>query len=180
MLCFSSLRPHREMLDTAGDPLEAEGIGTVKLTLRGKFSQPLVLKNVYFAPRVGMNLISVSKLLRDRYSVVAHPQNIFLQRRGRTVGPACHTEEDLLILRCNVRKDPEGESNWRGRRRPMAMQIPWNSRQWSWTSTTLMSQVANAQRQPLSSVVKLRYSKKMRSKEWARPPKRCSTLGWNI
>jgi hypothetical protein len=42
-----------------------------------------------------------------------------------------------------------------------------------------MSQVANAQRQPLSSVVKLRYSKKMRSKEWARPPKRCSTLGWN-
>jgi hypothetical protein len=25
------------------------------------------LKNVYFAPRVGMNLISVPKLLRDRY-----------------------------------------------------------------------------------------------------------------
>jgi hypothetical protein len=32
---------------------------------------------VYFAPRVGMNLISVPKLLRDRYSVVAHPQNVF-------------------------------------------------------------------------------------------------------
>ncbi|KAI2707449.1 hypothetical protein CBS147333_9343 [Penicillium roqueforti] len=61
--CFSSLRPHREMLDTAGDPVEAEGIGTVKLTLRGKFNQPLVLKNVYFAPRIGMNLISVPKLL---------------------------------------------------------------------------------------------------------------------
>jgi hypothetical protein len=43
------LRPHREMLDTAGDPVEAEGIGTVKLTLRGKFNHPLVLKNVYFA-----------------------------------------------------------------------------------------------------------------------------------
>ncbi|KAJ6050443.1 uncharacterized protein N7446_010552 [Penicillium canescens] len=102
--CFSSLRPHREMLDTAGDPVEAEGIGTVKLTLRGKFNPPLVLKNVYFAPRVGMNLISVPKLLRDRYSVVAHPQNVFVQRRGRTVGTAYHAEEDLLILRCHVSK----------------------------------------------------------------------------
>jgi hypothetical protein len=51
------------MLDTAGDPVEAKGIGTVKLTLRGKFNQPLVLKNVYFTPRVGMNLISVPKLV---------------------------------------------------------------------------------------------------------------------
>jgi hypothetical protein len=34
--------------------------------------------NVYFAPRVGMNLVSVPKLLRDRYSVVAHPQNVFV------------------------------------------------------------------------------------------------------
>jgi hypothetical protein len=66
------------MLDTAGDPVEAEGIGTVNLMLRGKFNQPLVLKNVYFAPRFGMNLISVPKLLRDRYSVVAHPQNVFV------------------------------------------------------------------------------------------------------
>ncbi|OQD78121.1 hypothetical protein PENANT_c086G01457 [Penicillium antarcticum] len=106
--CFSSLRPHREMLDTAGDPVEAEGIGTVKLTLRGKFNQPLVLKNVYFAPRVGMNLISVPKLLRDRYSVVAHPQNVFVQRRGRTVGTAYHAEEDLLILRCHVSKRSRG------------------------------------------------------------------------
>jgi transposase InsO family protein len=102
--CFSSLRPHREMLDTAGDPVEAEGIGTVKFTLPGKFNQPLVLKNVYFAPRVGMNLVSVPKLLRDRYSVVAHPQNVFVQRRGQTVGTAYHAEEDLLILRCNVSK----------------------------------------------------------------------------
>ncbi|KAJ6070608.1 hypothetical protein N7467_011927 [Penicillium canescens] len=102
--CFSSLQPHREMLDTAGDPVEAEGIGTVKLTLRGQFNQPLGLKNVYFAPRVGMNLISVPKLLRDRYSVVAHPQNVFVQRRGWTVGTAYHAEEDLLILRCHVSK----------------------------------------------------------------------------
>ncbi|OQE08426.1 hypothetical protein PENFLA_c135G06338 [Penicillium flavigenum] len=49
-----------------------------------------------------MNLISVPKLLRDRYSVVAHPQNVFVQRRGRTVGTAYHAEEDLLILRCHV------------------------------------------------------------------------------
>ena len=92
------------MLDTAGDPVEAEGIGTVKLTLRGKFNQRLVLKNVYFAPRVGMNLISVPRLLRDRYSVVAHPQNVFVQHRGRTVGTAYHAKEDLLILRCHVSK----------------------------------------------------------------------------
>ncbi|KAJ9482036.1 hypothetical protein VN97_g11412 [Penicillium thymicola] len=71
--CFSSLRPYREMLDTAGDLVESEGIGTVKFALWGKFNQPLVLKNVYFAPRIGMDLISVPKLLRDRYSVVAHP-----------------------------------------------------------------------------------------------------------
>lgn len=102
--CFSSLRPYREMLDTAGDPVEAEGIGTVKLTLRGKFNQPLVLKNVYFALCIGMNLISVPKLLRDCYSVVVYPQNVFVQRRGQTVGTAYHTEEDLLILRCYVSK----------------------------------------------------------------------------
>ena len=86
----------------AGDPVEAEGICTVKLTLRGKFNHLLVLKNVYFAPRIGMNLISVPKLLLDRYSVVAHPQNVFVQRRGRTVGTAYYTEEDRLILRCYV------------------------------------------------------------------------------
>jgi hypothetical protein len=63
-----------------------------------------MLKNVYFASRIGMNLISVPKLLRDRYSVVAHPQNVFVQRRGRTVGTAYHAEEDLLILRCHVSK----------------------------------------------------------------------------
>ncbi|KAF9890009.1 hypothetical protein FE257_006689 [Aspergillus nanangensis] len=34
--CFTSLRQHREMLMTAGDPVEAEGIGTVKLSIRGK------------------------------------------------------------------------------------------------------------------------------------------------
>ena len=76
----------------------------MKLTPRGKCNQPLVLKNVYFAPRVGMNLISVPKLLRDRYSVVAHPQNVFVQRRRRTVGTAYHAEGDLLILRCHVSK----------------------------------------------------------------------------
>lgn len=100
--CFSSLRPYHEMLDTVGDLVEAEGIGMVKLTLRGKFNQSLVLKNVYFAPRVRMNLISVPKLLQDCYLVVAHLQNVFVQRRGRTVGTAYHTEEDLLILRCYV------------------------------------------------------------------------------
>ncbi|OQE53627.1 hypothetical protein PENNAL_c0467G09577, partial [Penicillium nalgiovense] len=51
-----------------------------------------------------MNLISVPKLLRDRYSVVAHPQNVFVQRRGRTVGTAYHAEEDLLVLRCHISK----------------------------------------------------------------------------
>lgn len=54
------------MLDTAGDLVKSERIGTVKFALWGNFNQPLVLKNVYFAPRVGMNLISVLKLLRDR------------------------------------------------------------------------------------------------------------------
>ncbi|GCB28299.1 hypothetical protein AAWM_11184, partial [Aspergillus awamori] len=39
-------------------------IGTVKLMLRGKFNQPLGLKNVYFAPRVGMNLISAEAVAR--------------------------------------------------------------------------------------------------------------------
>ena len=51
------------MLDTADESVEAEGIGTVKLTLRGKFNQPLVLKNVYFTLCVRMNLINVPKLL---------------------------------------------------------------------------------------------------------------------
>ena len=36
--------------------------------------------------------------------MVAHPQNVFVQRRGRTLGTAYHAEEDLLILRCHVSK----------------------------------------------------------------------------
>ena len=51
-----------------------------------------------------MNLISVPKLLQDHYSVVTHPQNVFVQRRGRTVGTAYHAKEDLLILQCHVSK----------------------------------------------------------------------------
>jgi hypothetical protein len=66
------------MLDIAGGLVEAEGISTVKLILRGKFNYPLVLKNVYFAPRIRINLISGPKLLRDRYSVVVYPQNDFV------------------------------------------------------------------------------------------------------
>jgi hypothetical protein len=101
--CFSSLRPHREMLDTAGDPVETEGIGTVKLTLRGKFNQPLVLKNVYFAPLVGMNLIAcrsycetATRWWRTRRTYLCNAED---GRWGRY-----HAEEDLLILRCHVSK----------------------------------------------------------------------------
>lgn len=100
--CFTSLRQHREMLITAGDPVEAEGIGTVKLSIRGKPHRTVVLKNVYYAPRVGVNLISVPKLLRDHYSVVAHPRGITLQRRGRPVGSIQHTEDDLFVLHCQA------------------------------------------------------------------------------
>jgi hypothetical protein len=54
------------MLDTPGDLVKSERIGTVKFALWGNFDQTLVLKNVYFAPRVEMNRISVLKLLRNR------------------------------------------------------------------------------------------------------------------
>ena len=100
--CFQTLRPNHEMLDTAGDPVETVGIGTVKLSLRGNPCQTIVLKNVYYAPRVGMNLVSVTKLLRDRYSVVAQPKGVLLQRGRRTIGTATHTDDDLLVLRCTV------------------------------------------------------------------------------
>ena len=102
--CFTSLRQHRETLDTAGDPVEAEGMGTVKLSLRGKPQRSLILKNVYYAPRIGMNLISVPKLLRDRYSVVAHPHETLLQRSGKNVGKAKLTEDDLMMLHCQASK----------------------------------------------------------------------------
>ncbi|KAI9037532.1 retrovirus-related Pol polyprotein from transposon TNT 1-94 [Aspergillus affinis] len=104
--CFTSLRQHREMLMTAGDPVEAEGIGTVKLRIRGKPHRTVVLKNVYYAPRVGINLISVPKLLRDHYSVVAHPRGIALQRRGRPVGSIQHTGDDLFVLHCQASCKP--------------------------------------------------------------------------
>jgi hypothetical protein len=104
--CFIDLRPHREMLETAGDPVETEGIGTVKLSLRGNPRRTLVLKKVYYAPRIGMNLVSVPKLLRDRYSVVAHPSGIRLQRGSDSIGSAYHTEDDLLVLRCTVSGRP--------------------------------------------------------------------------
>ncbi|GFF60823.1 retrovirus-related Pol polyprotein from transposon TNT 1-94, partial [Aspergillus udagawae] len=84
--CFTSLRQHREMLMTAGDPVEAEGIGTVKLSIRGKPHRTVVLKNVYYAPRVGVNLISVPKLLRDHYSM--------------------HTGDDLFVLHCQASCKP--------------------------------------------------------------------------
>lgn len=90
------------MLLTAGDPVEAEGIGTVKLSIRGKPHCTVVLKNVYYAPRVGVKLISVPKLLRDHYSVVTHPRGIALQRRGRPVGSIQHTGDDLFVLRCQA------------------------------------------------------------------------------
>jgi hypothetical protein len=155
------------MLDTAGDPVEAEGIGTVKLTLPGEFNHPLVLKNVDFAPRIGMNLISVPKLLRDRYSVVAHPQNVFVQRRGRTAGTTYHAEEDLL--RCYVSP--------RSRERVQLARAPTNRVH----ADSLEPQaVDKARRPPLNLVVKHGYSKKMRAQEWTRPPKRCGTLGWDI
>lgn len=54
------------MLNTEGDLTKPEKVGTVKFALRGNINQPLMLKNVYFAPRVGTNLISVLKLLHDR------------------------------------------------------------------------------------------------------------------
>jgi hypothetical protein len=57
--CFTSLRQHRETLETAGDPIEAEGIGTVNLRIKGKPYRSVALKNVYYAPRVGVNQISV-------------------------------------------------------------------------------------------------------------------------
>jgi len=98
--CFTDIRPHHEWLDTAGDPVKTEGIGTVKLSLRGNHRRTIVLKNVYYAPRVGMNLVSVTKLLRDRYSVVAHSRGALLQRGSRTIGKADLTENDLLVLRC--------------------------------------------------------------------------------
>jgi hypothetical protein len=94
------------MLETAGDPVETEGIGTVKLSLRGNPRRTLVLKKVYYAPRIGMNLVSVPKLLRDRYSVVAHPSGIRLQRGSHTIGSAYHTDDDLLVLRCTVSGRP--------------------------------------------------------------------------
>ena len=84
--------------------METKGIRTVKLTLQGKLNPPLVLKKVYFTPHVRMNLISVPKLLRDRYSVVAHPQNVFMQHQGRAVGTTYHIKEDLLILQYHVSK----------------------------------------------------------------------------
>ncbi|KZN87852.1 hypothetical protein EN45_064130 [Penicillium chrysogenum] len=82
------------------------------------------VKNVYFAPRVGMNLISVPKLLRDRHSVVAHPQNVFVQRRGRTVGTAYHAEEDLLILQCNVSKRSRERVQRKGAGDPRPCRFP--------------------------------------------------------
>lgn len=72
----------------------------MKLTLWENFNGLQVLKNVYHAPQIGMNLSSVPKLLRDRYSVVAH----LVRRREPVVGTAYHAEEDLLILRCHVSK----------------------------------------------------------------------------
>lgn len=96
--CFTSLRQHCEMLLTAGDSVEAEGIGTVKLSIRERPYRTVILKNIYYAPRVRVNLISVPKLLRDHYSVVAHLQGIALQRRGRPVGSIQYTEDNLFVL----------------------------------------------------------------------------------
>jgi hypothetical protein len=43
------LQLYLEMLDTAGNPVEVEGIGALKLTLRGKLNHHLVFKNLHFA-----------------------------------------------------------------------------------------------------------------------------------
>ncbi|KAF9890687.1 hypothetical protein FE257_005553 [Aspergillus nanangensis] len=100
------LRQHRELLMTAGDPMEAEEIGTVKLSIKKKPYRTVVLKNVYYAPRVGVNLISIPKLLRDYYSVITHPRGIALQRRERPVGSIQHTGDDLFVLHCQASGKP--------------------------------------------------------------------------
>jgi hypothetical protein len=94
------------MLETVGDLVETEGIGTVKLSLRGNPHRTLILKKVYYVPRIGMNLVSVPKLLRDRYLVVVHPSGIRVQCKSYTVGSTYHTEDDLLVLRYIVSGRP--------------------------------------------------------------------------
>ena len=74
-------------------------VGVVRLELGNKF---LVLNKVYCIPRFGRNLISVSKLYEQLFTVSIYNNQIVISRNGLNI---CHAnnENGLYILRPNKR-----------------------------------------------------------------------------
>ena len=57
------------------NPMPVKGIGNIHLPL---FGGTVILKNVLFVPNIGRNLICVSRLLLDGYSLTFNPTSSHL------------------------------------------------------------------------------------------------------
>lgn len=101
--CFIDLRPHREMLETAGDPVETEGIGTVKLSLRGKpSSYPCPQEGILRTPdrnESGQRAQTLERPLLGGGTPEWHPRPAWkshdrecVPHRGRSAGSSLYSE----------------------------------------------------------------------------------------
>ena len=82
-----------------GADVSAVAVGAVRLELGNKF---LILNNVYCIPGFRRNLISVSKLYEQLFTVLIYNNQIVISRNGLNI---CHAnnENGLYILRPNKR-----------------------------------------------------------------------------
>ena len=87
------------MVVGSGDDVSTVAVGAIRLELGNKF---LVLNNVYCIPGFRRNLISVSKLYEQLFTVSFNNNQIVISRNGLNI---CHAnnENGLYILRPNKR-----------------------------------------------------------------------------
>ena len=99
---FQMLRSSRELTDRdvtmrvgSGEVVSAKTVGVARLSLRNKF---LVLNNVFFIPGFRRNLISVSMLHEQLFSISFINNEIGISRNGLDI---CHAklENGLYVLR---------------------------------------------------------------------------------
>ena len=98
MLCSSRELADRDVTMRVGseEVVSAKVVGVARLNFRNKF---LVLKNVFFIPGFRRNLISVSMLHEQLFSIIYFINNeIFISRNGLDIFHA-KPENGMYVLR---------------------------------------------------------------------------------
>jgi hypothetical protein len=102
-----------------GNRVAVKGIGTVSLpTVTG---EPLVIQEVLYAPDLGVNLLSVGKLMRMGVSTHfiadsdGNPGSVYMERDGATILRAVRKEELFRYLVANAEDNAETHRLWHRR-----------------------------------------------------------------